>query len=239
MKEIKQIGTTSFILHDTRVKNVHYLKGAVDIVQLLYLESFSDPINQDDLDEIDELIKIKDNLEYLIHMPIDLKLSNDQDWEKLEHFTSILSKLNMEYIIIHPEDDRLFFEKLPIFLDKYPFTLIENTDTIDFFDTICNTGGNICLDIGHALLSGVDIINFLKRFQTNIKAFHLHGVHDEKDHKSVRYIEDTLLKYLLDFAFETDVKIVIEVFGEKDFNDSKEYLRRFFKQNGYSYHRWD
>lgn len=239
MKEIKHIGTTSFILHDTRAKNVHYLKDIVDYVQLLYLESFSDPISEDDLKEIENLCMIKDNLEYIVHMPIDLNLAFNEDWKKLHSFASILSNLQMKNAIIHPSNDKTFLKNLPEFLDKYPYTLIENINEIDFFDSICNLGGNICFDIGHALFSNVNIVSFLNKYQTNIKAFHLHGVKDGKDHRSVRYIDDYLLRYLLDFAVETDVKVIIEVFGEKDFNDSKEFLRGFFKKYGYSYHRWD
>lgn len=239
MKEINSIGTTSFILHDTRLKNVEYLKGLVDIVQLLYLESFENIISPEDLNEIRKLQLIKNDIEYFIHMPIDLKLSHRAEWAKLNHFANVLKPLNPEHLIIHPENEEIFFEEMVNFIAIYPNTLIENINEVTFFDKVSSNHADICFDVGHAIIAEVDIKWFLNRYKDNIKAYHLHGVNEGKDHLSVRYIDLKLLKYLLDFAIDHNVKIIIEVFGEKDFYDSKEFLRGFFKDHGYIYHRWD
>ncbi|MGB9730413.1 MULTISPECIES: cobamide remodeling phosphodiesterase CbiR [Calditerrivibrio] len=239
MKEIKSIGTTSFILHDTRFKNVEYLKGLVDIVQLLYLESYKDSMSPEDLDEIKLLQQIKTDIEYFIHMPIDLNLSRKADWVKLNRFANVLKQLNPQQIIIHPENDETFFEEMVNFIANYPNTLIENINEVHFFDKISSNYADICFDVGHAIIAGVDIKGFLNRYKDKIKAYHLHGVKKRKDHLSVRYIDLKLLKYLLDFSIDHNVKIIIEVFGEKDFYDSKEFLRGFFRDHDYIYHRWD
>ena len=239
MKEIKHIGTTSFILHDTRLANVVHLKSEIDIVQLLYLESFDESVNKNDIIEIENLAQIKHNIEYFIHMPIDLDLSNTKDWKKLIYFSDKLSVLDAEHIIIHPSNHNIFFKELEYFLENYPKTLIENIDTQEFIETIPHGKFNICFDVGHAILNGIDLKKFIKIYGYDIKAYHLHGVDRGRDHQSVRYLEKDLLKYLIDFAIANDVKIILEIFGKKDFYDSKEFLRGFFKENGYCYHRWD
>jgi hypothetical protein len=237
-KDIKFIGTTSFIVSDTRVRNVQFLKEKVDIVQLLYLEEASEEL------EVSDLLRVKGDTEYFIHMPINLNLKTLSGWQTLNIFAEKLDVLHPLNYIIHAEKaftsyNRLFFEEYLKFSEKFPETLVENIDDVDIFQELSNIGGNICFDVGHALLCNVDIKNFITKYHNHIKAYHLHGVNNERDHKSVRYLEKKLLKYLLDFATENDVTIIIEVFGKKDFFDSIKFLRRFFKKYGYTYHRWD
>jgi hypothetical protein len=237
-KDIKFIGTTSFIVSDTRVRNVQFLKEKVDIVQLLYLEEASEEL------EVSDLLRVKGDTEYFIHMPINLSLKTLYSWQTLNIFAEKLNILHPLNYIIHAEKaftsyNRLFFEEYLKFSEKFPETLVENIDDVDIFQELSNIGGNICFDIGHALLCNVDIKNFITKYHNHIKAYHLHGVNNKRDHKSVRYLEKKLLKYLLDFAADNNLKIIIEVFGKKDFFDSIKFLRRFFKKYGYTYHRWD
>lgn len=247
-KDLKFLGTTSFIIFDTRVKNVQFLKGKVDIVQLLYLESIFEDL------EVKELIRAKKDIEYFIHMPIDIDLKKVTHWDTLNIFAEKLKVLNPQNYIIHAEGSNecneelvkscknrsdIFYEQYIKFVEKFPETLVENIKEIGTFENLSKTGAKICLDIGHAISQNIDIKKFINKYEKNIKAYHLHGVDGKKDHKSVRFLKKDLLKYLLDFAAENDVKIIIEVFGKRDFFDSIKYLRRFFKKYGYAYHRWD
>ncbi|MBZ4643523.1 MAG: Xylose isomerase protein barrel [Deferribacteraceae bacterium] len=237
-KEIKSIGTTSFIIHDSRVVNVKYLQNKVDIVQLLYLDSFNH-YDLPDETEIEQLLEAKQELKYYIHMPIDLDLGKEGDWDRLIFFAEKLSLLKPEQLIVHPVNNKIFFDYLEKFLAKFPATLVENINDVSFFDKISSKGADICFDVGHAILEGVDIKAFINTYGSFIKAYHLHGVKNGKDHLSVRYLDEKKLNYLFGFASDNNVDIIVEVFGEKDFYDSINYLKEFFRKNDYIYHRWD
>jgi len=232
MKKIKNIGTTSFIISDFRVKNLDYLRDKVDIVQLLYLDS------EDGETETKELLKVKQDIEYIAHMPIDIDLSLDNDWTKLEKFISDLKVLDPKSYIIHPKNHHNFFNNLVSFKEKYKNICVENIDEIESFSKILHIDANICLDAGHALLKGIDIKNFINKFGKNITTYHLHGVFEGVDHLSMKYFDKKVLKYLLDFASEKEIDIIIEVFGLEDFTASIDFLRGFFRENDYDYHRW-
>lgn len=232
MKEIKFLGTTSFIISDYRVANVKFLEEKVDIVQLLYLDS-----NDFEL-EIRELINVKKNMEYVAHMPIDLDLSLDKGWNKLEKFIKKTSELQPKSYIIHPKNHKNFFKNLAEYKQKYSNICVENIDEIDFFNEILDLNCNICFDAGHAILNNTNIHNFIKKFGKNITTYHLHGIKNAKDHNSLIYFSKDTLRYLLDFASEKNIDVIIEVFGIDDFNSSMNFLRGFFKENDYTYHRW-
>jgi len=96
-KDIKFIGTTSFIVSDTRVRNVQFLKEKVDIVQLLYLEEASEEL------EVSDLLRVKGDTEYFIHMPINLNLKTLSGWQTLNIFADKLDILHPLNYIIHAE----------------------------------------------------------------------------------------------------------------------------------------
>lgn len=232
MKEIKKLGTTSFIISDYRAANVDFLRDKVDIVQLLYLDS------EDFELETENLGKVKGDMGYIAHMPIDIDLSLDNDWTKLEKFIQGTSFLEPESYIVHPKNHKNFFRNISEYKQRYNNICIENIDKTDFFYKILNLNCNICFDAGHALLTGTDIHEFIKKFGSNITTYHLHGIHNGKDHSSMAYFPENTLRYLMDFASEKKIDIIIEVFGVDDFNSSINFLRRFFKENDYTYHRW-
>ncbi|MEF3254458.1 MAG: hypothetical protein K6348_02665 [Deferribacterales bacterium] len=235
MKIVKNIGTTSFIIHDNRLTNVLYLQNVVDIVQLLYLESnFLD----EEIMEIEKLNDIKGEIDYLIHMPIDLNLSMPAHWQLFRSFLNNVSVLNPKGYIIHPEDSHIFFSTLEELTNSYNL-IVENITDTSFFDNIANIGAEICFDVGHALLCNIDIKKFINDYSNLISIFHIHGVKDNTDHISLRYLDEKLLDYILSFASEKSSDIIIEVFNHNDLIDSLNYLKEVFQKYGYSYHRWD
>lgn len=235
MKEVKNLGTTSFIIPNNRVENVKYLCDKVDFVQLLFLEKFS---LKEDILEIMPLSQLKKdrNIDYIIHLPIDFDFK--RDIFLVHDFLDFLNPLCPQSFILHPENNNLFFQHLANIIQRYNIS-IENLDDISFFDGIFEMGCNLCLDIGHAIIHGIDVKTFINTYGDKIDTLHLHGMYDYIDHKSLRYIDKNILLYLLDFSIEKDTINIIEVFNEKDFLDSINYLKEVFKQHGYTYHRWD
>jgi len=232
MREIKNIGTTSFIISDYRTKNVKFLTGKVDIVQLLYLDSSDKDF------EISDLLNVKNGMEYIAHMPIDINLSLNNNWTKLENFIKNINILRPKSYIIHPVNHENFFANLQKYKEIYKNLCVENIDSIDLFEEVKNLNCDICFDAGHAIVNGVDIKNFIRNFGDNITTYHLHGVNNGKDHLSLKYFPKNMLLYLLDFGFEKGVDIILEVFGEDDYITSVDFLKGVFKENGYIYHRW-
>lgn len=233
MREIKSIGTTSFIVSDFRAQNVRFLLNKVDIVQLLYLDSSDHDF------EIKDLLCLKDGIEYIAHMPIDLNLMYDDDWAKLQNFIENINILKPKSYIIHPQNHENFFKNLQKYNRIYKNFCVENIDSIEFFKEIVSLDCNICFDAGHAILHGVDVKDFIKKYGENITTYHLHGVDNGKDHRSLKKFPKNILLFLLDFASEKGIDIIIEVFGEDDFNSSIDFLKGVFRENGYTYHRWD
>ncbi|MCA1926966.1 MAG: hypothetical protein LDL13_04035 [Calditerrivibrio sp.] len=230
MKNI-MFGTTSYIYKGTRAENVRLLKGSVDVVQLLFLEK---SYLYEDMKELQELYRVKGDskLDYIIHMPLDLNFLEDIDL--IKDSMSQISLLDPRYFVIHPENNNYFYSMIQNLSAEYPI-VIENIDDISVFDNIrCK----ICFDVGHAILHGVDIIDFIKRYGDDIKVYHLHGVLGKVDHVSLKYLDEKLLIYLIDFAIEKGIIGIIEVFNENDFNDSINYIKEVFKKYGYSYYRW-
>ncbi|MCX8085132.1 MAG: hypothetical protein N3C60_09455 [Calditerrivibrio sp.] len=234
MKNIQYLGTTSFIIVDSRIQNVKFLASQIDTVQLLFLEKNS---LMDDINEIDELKKLSDSydLNYVIHLPTDFDFNNDITTIKL--FFSELQPLKPSHFILHPEDADIFYDKLEELQKVYPIC-VENIDDISLFQKIYEIGCNICFDVGHALMHDKDIKDFIKKYGERIMVYHLHGVVNNTDHNSLRFLDEKLLCYLLDFGLEKNIINIIEVFKIHDYLDSKECLKEVFKKYGYSYHRW-
>lgn len=233
MREIKSIGTTSFIISDFRAQNVRFLLNKVDIVQLLYLDSSDKDF------EIKDLLYLKDGIEYIAHMPIDLNLMYDDDWATLQNFIENINILEPKSYIIHPQNHKNFFKNLQKYNTIYKNLCVENIDSIEFFKEVVGLKCNICFDAGHAILHGVDVKDFIKKYGENITTYHLHGVDSGKDHRSLKKFPKNILLFLLDFASEKGIDIIIEVFGKDDLNSSIDFLKGVFRENGYAYHRWD
>lgn len=232
MKKIR-LGTTSFIYRDSRVKNVKILKDQVDVIQLLFLaKQYLD----EDIKEIEELARVKgSDLEYGVHLPLDFNFRDDI--ELIKKSVEEISVLDTSFFILHPENKSSFYKIIEELGEFYPIA-VENIDDISFFDKIYHLNCKICFDVGHAIVHNVDIINFVKKFGDKISVFHIHGVSGCKDHCSVRFLDERLLSYLLDFASERGIYSVIEVFEEDKFIDSMEYLKGVFRKYGYSCYRW-
>ena len=57
---------------------------------------------------------------------------------------------------------------------------------------------SICLDIGHLLLKGQLPDTYLDRYLPRTRVLHVHGIHDGKDHASLRYLDETVLADLVE-----------------------------------------
>lgn len=80
MKQLPfRIGTTSYIIPDEILPNVHFLADRVDDVELVLFEVDDGTNNLPDAGTISELKKIaqQHSLTYTVHLPLDLRLAAD------------------------------------------------------------------------------------------------------------------------------------------------------------------
>ena len=220
-----KLATTSFIKKDTRLNNALFLSDKVSEVELLYFDSK----NKYDIPDEKEIAGLKKiNLSYNIHMPIDLNLTVKKNWEIMHVFATKLNILNPSTLTIHPEDNRIFFNMLERFADTFHPVSVENIDNnLKIFDTIFNMNTDICLDIGHSLLFDVNIPKFIEKYGEKITHIHLHGVSNNKDHKDIGFLDKNLLKFIIDFAISKELTLCLEVFNERDFDNSIKILENY------------
>jgi len=208
------ISCPSFIIPATRVENVKHLKGVVDEVELLYMCSLSAYDLPDDITELAEL-----GMRYNVHMPYDRDLSKVAEWDCIIKFAEAFIPLGAHTHTFHIQPDAEFFKGLERFklATGLPVTLENGGIDIASFEL---SDDDICLDVGHMLMHGQDIIKTIDRYADRIKMFHIHGVNDGKDHQSLRYFPSDIIKYILNFAVDHNLTVSVEVFNEADLSDS-------------------
>lgn len=214
------VSCPSFIIPATRLDNIKYLKGRVGEVELLYMCSLSEHDMPDEL-EVQELAS--EDMRYNVHMPYDRDLTKMSEWEFMVKFAEKLKPLKAHTHTFHILPDEEFFKGIDWFKREtgLPVTLENGGSDIDSFDL---SEDDICLDVGHMFRYGQDIMGTVVKYANRIKMFHLHGVNDGKDHLSVRYFPEDVLKEIMCFASERDLTVSVEVFNELDLKDSLIFL---------------
>lgn len=213
-----KISAPSFIIPDTRINNVLYLKEFVDEVELLFFDSRHD-FDMPDEKEIFGLASL--NIGYGIHLPTDTDLNTETGWAVIDSYINVLLPLNPLRMVIHPVKSQFFLNE--ICKRRQHNLIIENTDFYgSFFDDAVSMGLGLCFDNAHA---GEHAEDFLKKYHKHIAEYHLQGVSGEKHHKSLEYIEASLLKSIFTHADEQDSTVCLEVFNKNDFHKSYEIFK--------------
>lgn len=213
-----KISAPSFIIPATRAENALYLKDLVDEIELLFFDSSHDfDMPQDD--EITALKKI--NIKYSAHLPTDTDLSTEAGWSIIDSYITKLEPLNISRFVIHPSESAFFFNQMDKRRSKN--IIIENTDFYgSFFDDAVSAGFRLCMDNAHC---GDGAQSFLERYSPHIDEFHLQGIKDGHHHKSLEYLEPTLLKSVFSSATKNNSTVCLEVFNKVDFLKSYEIFK--------------
>ena len=108
-----RLGTTSYILHDDILPNVHFLKDKVDHIELLVFES-DETSNYPAPSLIQELNKIaEDNdLTYTVHLPINIKLGTLNETKRKKNEKLKKEILNLKTMIQGIDDDKERLRKI-------------------------------------------------------------------------------------------------------------------------------
>jgi sugar phosphate isomerase/epimerase len=88
---------------------------------------------------------------------------------------------------------------------------------------------NVCLDIGHLLLTGQDVEAAIRRYGAQTRVIHLHGIENGVDHKHIGALDSHLLDLLFTWLASDPAERVLtmEVFSQPDFLKSMETLARY------------
>lgn len=253
MKRSYRLGTTSYILPDEILPNVHYLSRLVDDVELVLFEVDDGQNNLPDAAAIREMNQIasEHSLSYSIHLPLDVKLGNsgselDVSLQKAKKVIECTQDLNPSAYVVHL-DGREFFTPTPPpsrqpWVDQAVRSLeilgewtgcpeklsVENLETYppSFWDEVLERiAVSRCIDVGHLWLDGIDPIPFLTEHLFRTKVIHLHGIH-ERDHRSLQYMPRQKVEDVFELLKQREYRGIctIEVFNQEDFLSSMELI---------------
>ncbi len=247
-----RVGTTSYIYPDEILSNVQKLKDRVDDVELVLFESDSDD-NIPGAKEIRELIRTakKYRLTYTVHLPLDIDLGGEvkarreNSVKKAVAFINATAALDPYAYILHlnlsrqaEKDIRRWQERAGGSLMKllggisipstdivvenlgYPFRYVD--------DLLVKHNLSVCVDIGHLVNAGTNVLKHLCRYQTRMRVIHWHGVDRGKDHVSLKYCDGKHVRQVLRFLNASKYRgvLTLEVFSLNDFEESMSVLSR-------------
>ncbi len=231
------------------------LAGIVDDIELILFES-DEISNLPDENIIQSLITLakKHEITYTVHLPLDIVLGAVDErvrktsvekclrvikrMQAVDPFAYILHGTGNHNIMgtgssetIHdwiPQltksigeiiDSGVAPELLCLETLNYPFEFVE--------DIILEYKISICLDIGHILLYGYPLKDYLIKYLSRTRVIHLHGIIDGNDHQSISALDGALLSRLFSKLFKENKKervVTLEIFNENDFRSSLDIL---------------
>jgi sugar phosphate isomerase/epimerase len=250
------VGTTSFIKWDTWQENVKYLHNKVDYIQLLLLED----IPQDRLptqDDIKELNNLKQQFDssYSVHLPHSIQLAIDDkrlrelSVDRVKKVIDLVQPLDPVYFILHGyvydhiDNDTLqrsvnnLYNSLNEILEYYPYSRKIGLETLHFEfdhleDLVNDLDTSVIVDVGQNIRYKKDYLSYIRKYFHRVVDIHLHGFDGKKDHCSLNKLPHSKLKEILKLLLEQryNKNILLEVFSEKDFNESYKLLYKVIKE---------
>jgi sugar phosphate isomerase/epimerase len=210
----------------------------VDEIELLLFESapVKDLLPGGVLDDLRQL-SVEHQVTYNIHLPTDISITDPAGTgrrravetlvniiERVEELSPTSYTLHLPYAgdVGSAHQLRKWSDRVTRNLEKLvrsgaPANRIA-IETIDYpipiiADVIDELNFGICMDVGHLLLQGHDIISFYQLYRRQISIIHLHGVRGLRDHVSLEHLPVELLESFLGLLHEYRGTISLEVFS--------------------------
>jgi len=233
-----RFGTTSYIIPDDIIPNLHHLHKRVLDVELVLFESdaFSNLPEPSDVNAIRRL-GLEAGLTYTVHLPLDVHLGSPDEAERIasvgkcRRVIERMGPVEPFAWILHlhgdrrgdpPTDDqkRWVEQNRKSLAELLASNIVPRRvciETLDYsFDRVAELVEmfdlSVCLDIGHLLVTGRNVDAYLSDWFDRAKVFHLHGVRpDGTDHAHIRYLPDGLMEDLVSRLMdlpEDDVRVV-------------------------------
>lgn len=258
-----RLGTTSCVLPDEILPNVRFLAPSIDDIELVLFESetFSNIPPGPLVRELRDIARDA-GLSYTVHLPLDIALGHVDPGIRAASLATCLRLVDsvaplapLAYIVHFtgdrrgpsPSDDmrrwldghrqalthlaaRVGRRRLCVETLEYPFDLI--LPVIEELDL------GVCCDVGHLVLNGHDVFGLCHRLADRIAVFHVHGIVEGRDHRSLAACDPEVLALVVQVAGRrwtaasknrpgppTPIVLTMEVFAVEDVRDSLEVMR--------------
>jgi len=244
-----KICTTSFIYPDHYIPNVKMLGPYVDEIELLLFES----IGEDALPSravIAELCRLaaEFDLSYNVHLPTDISISDpnparqQRAVETMIQVMDLVRPLDPSALILHvPFSEESYDEQI---LNKWRDKVHQNLtqiksavqkqdiiaiETLDYplellEDIVLDLDLRICLDLGHLMLYGYDVLEVFNKYAFKTSVLHLHGVKNGRDHRTLELLSDTLFETVVQVLNKFTGVVSLEVFSFENLESSLKFL---------------
>jgi len=252
-----KLGTTSFIFPDHVIPNVKKLGPFFDEIEILCFESQPKEVLLSS-EDVKTLLYLSRKLDvtYNIHLPLDVSLTCESSLKRQNACDTILKVMDLFaplipttytlHLDLGPEMKnnmknqtavnnwrkrarhslQSIVSKLPrpdiisIETLDYPFFLIDSL--VEEFDL------SVCLDVGHQIKYGYDLLETYEKHQSRVSIIHLHGVaflnHKIKDHTSLDQLPEKYFRQIQTVLERFSGVVSLEVFNLENLNRSLSFL---------------
>ena len=244
-KSTWRLGTTSYIIPDHILPNLHYLQDKVDDVELILFES-GEQSSIPDASQVRLMQSLaKDSgLSYTVHLPLDLypgardealRRTCTETWKRI---VGLMQPVDPVGWVVHLNDPPRDEDFLPAWQEQCRKSLeelsrevepgllcIENLDYDHelIWPWVLEMGFSLCMDLGHLQVRGEDLPACLDRWLDHVRIIHLHALNSEgRDHTGLQHMDRDLLAWLLS-SFDSKTRplvVTLEIFSSKHFQGS-------------------
>lgn len=261
-----RLGTTSFIVPDHIIPNVMKLGPFFDEIELLIFESDPLDVlpSKDDIKTLFSLSRDLD-LTYNVHLPTDVSLSGESS-RKRQVAADTLLRVVDRFAVLNPSTHTLHLEMpeglrrdigdqkkidewinairegLKTFLYGVSDPGIISIETLDypflFMEPLIKEFHlSVCLDAGHQIRYGHDLMKTFDIHKSRIPIIHLHGVDGsggiKKDHKALDVLPDDEIGKIQNLLKTFTGVVSLEIFNLENLNRSLQVLSRYFRDIPY------
>lgn len=250
-----RLGTTSYILADDLCRNARFLARHVEDMELVLFDTDKES-NIPDGEAIKELNLIKRDFSfsYTVHLTADVFLGDADVGIRRRSVESALKIIGITrpldpfaYIVhFHGEmrgkrpalDMARWKEALELSIREIISTGVPAkmlcVETLDYpfgeiEEIVFRNNLSVCLDIGHLAFYGYSVESYLDRYLASSRVVHLHGNENGSDHRSVGFLDPSLISSLVARMSEDKERqrvMTLEVFGMEDFKSSIRIMGR-------------
>lgn len=254
-----RIGTTSYIVPDDILPNVHYLAGRVRDIELVLFELDDGPSNVPDSSLVADLNHLaqQNDLSFTVHLPLDLRLGADGNEQhvslhKARRVIEATRALQPWAYVVHLDGKehrqqpygRAYLDWVSQAVRSLEIVAgwagglerlaVENLDQypLEFIEPVlARVPVSRCVDIGHLWLDGHDPLPYLARALPTTRVIHIHGI-AERDHKSLAHVPAAQLDPVLAFLVQQGYQgvLTLEIFSEEDLATSLAALTASFNR---------
>ncbi|MCP4023845.1 MAG: sugar phosphate isomerase/epimerase [Desulfobacteraceae bacterium] len=257
-----RLGTTSFIYPDDIIPNVKKIGAFFDEIELLVFESIPDHVlpSKDVVKELFDLSQALD-VTYNVHLPVDISITDSSPLKRkigvdtIKKVMDLFSPLNPTTHTLHVDfiegrdDDkhRIDWEKrakqslsqlVPFMENSKPISIETLDYPIEYMDDLIRTFHlQVCVDAGHQLKYGHNLLKTFEKFKDRTPIIHLHGVDFSmakvKDHTSLDKTPAQEFEKIRHVLNRFSQVVSLEVFSLKNLIQSLAFLSRFYNNIPY------